>query len=246
MPKRAKGTGSIREKTVKRSGKEYTYWEGRVTIGHDPKTGRQKQKCFGGKTREDVIQKMQTAGMSVTDCACRNRDTDKNKYGSLNAYLSIYKRDNFTCQDCGRVWKEGDTFNIHHIVPVSKGGGDELDNLILLCQPCHVKRHTKPCNQRSYEDILRDIESIRVEVNVDGDYPTQIPIKPLNKVNDFRVDPIGISVSHAAALIGVSKPKVYELMENEKDFPACRLGGRTIISLQGLREWFRGKVRAKV
>ena len=167
---------------------------------------------------------------------------NRNPWG-LGTYLSIYKRDNFTCQDCGRVWKEGDMFNIHHIVPVSKGGGDEPTNLILLCKPCHMKRHTKPCNILSREKLQG---MMGIQVQVDDEYPTQIPIKPLNNVNDFRVDPIGISVSQAAALIGVSKPKVYELMENEKDFPACRLGGRTIISLQGLRDWFRGKVRAKV
>ena len=42
--KTANGGGSIRKKTVMKNGKEYTFWEGRVTIGVDPITGRQKQK----------------------------------------------------------------------------------------------------------------------------------------------------------------------------------------------------------
>ena len=29
----AQGTGSIRKKTVLREGREYTYWEARVTVG---------------------------------------------------------------------------------------------------------------------------------------------------------------------------------------------------------------------
>ena len=34
----AQGSGTIRKKTVTRKGQQYTYWEGRVTIGHDPGT----------------------------------------------------------------------------------------------------------------------------------------------------------------------------------------------------------------
>ena len=50
----AQGAGNIRKKTVTRSGKEYTYWESRVTIGYDPGTGRQIQKSFTGKTQRNV------------------------------------------------------------------------------------------------------------------------------------------------------------------------------------------------
>lgn len=58
---------------------------------------------------------------------------------------------------------------------------------------------------------------------------------------DFNVEPIGISASQAAALLGVSKPKIYELM-SRKDFPACKLGGRTVISYDGLKEWIKREV----
>ena len=34
-------------------------------------------------------------------------------------------------------WSHG--CEIHHIVPVSKGGSDAYDNLILLCPNCHKK-----------------------------------------------------------------------------------------------------------
>ena len=48
--KNAKGGGTIRKKTVTRSGKEYTYWEARLTVGRDPGTGKQIQRSFTGKT----------------------------------------------------------------------------------------------------------------------------------------------------------------------------------------------------
>ena len=40
----ASGAGTIRKKTVKRKGKEYTYWEARYTAGYDSGTGKQIQR----------------------------------------------------------------------------------------------------------------------------------------------------------------------------------------------------------
>lgn len=31
--------------------------------------------------------------------------------------------------------------NVHHIKPVSEGGGDEPENLITLCKDCHKEVH---------------------------------------------------------------------------------------------------------
>lgn len=56
--KSAAGSGNIRKKTVVRSGKEYTYWEARVTVGFDPATGRQRQRSVSGKTQKEVAQKL--------------------------------------------------------------------------------------------------------------------------------------------------------------------------------------------
>ena len=61
----AAGAGSIRKKTVKRNGREYTYWEGRITVGFDPGTGKQVQKSFTGKTQKEVREKMQAAAVAV-------------------------------------------------------------------------------------------------------------------------------------------------------------------------------------
>lgn len=44
-------------KTVIRNGVSYKYWEARVTTSYDPKTGRQKQRSFLGKTQKEALQK---------------------------------------------------------------------------------------------------------------------------------------------------------------------------------------------
>ena len=63
----AQGTGSIRKKTVTNNGKEYIYWEARITIGRDPGTGKQLQQSFSGKTLKEVREKMQAAAVSVNE-----------------------------------------------------------------------------------------------------------------------------------------------------------------------------------
>ena len=50
------------------------------------------------------------------------------------------------------------------------------------------------------------------------------------------MDRITISVNEAAQMLGVSRPTLYALMKN-KDFPAFKLGGRRLISREGLVKW---------
>lgn len=47
---------------------------------------------------------------------------------------------------------------------------------------------------------------------------------------------LGLSVTEAAALLGVSRPTVYELI-NREDFPSFRIGTRRVISRAGLERW---------
>ena len=63
--KAAAGTGTIRKKTVTRSGKQYTYWEARFTAGYDPGTGKQVQRSITGKTQKEVAQKLKAATAAI-------------------------------------------------------------------------------------------------------------------------------------------------------------------------------------
>jgi 5-methylcytosine-specific restriction endonuclease McrA len=69
---------------------------------------------------------------------------------------AIYLKSQGKCIDCGLVCGGGwvvnwsgrvrtfeltGTHEIHHIIPLNKGGTSDSKNLILLCIPCHKKRH---------------------------------------------------------------------------------------------------------
>lgn len=50
--------------------------------------------------------------------------------------FEVFKRDSFTCQYCGR--KAPDVIlHVDHITPVSKGGTNDLMNLVTACQECN-------------------------------------------------------------------------------------------------------------
>ncbi|MBQ2653035.1 MAG: HNH endonuclease [Methanobrevibacter sp.] len=52
----------------------------------------------------------------------------------------VFKRDNYTCVECGARKDDGATLHVDHVVPVSKGGSDELDNLQNLCSDCNLNK----------------------------------------------------------------------------------------------------------
>lgn len=56
----------------------------------------------------------------------------------------VYKRDNYTCQNCGRQGgPHGNAeLHAHHKVPKSKGGSHDLNNLKTLCTYCHDAVHS--------------------------------------------------------------------------------------------------------
>lgn len=56
----------------------------------------------------------------------------------------VFKRDNYTCQYCGQV---GGKLEADHIIPFSKGGSDEMSNLITSCRKCNRQKKDKSANE---------------------------------------------------------------------------------------------------
>lgn len=63
---------------------------------------------------------------------------------SYAARYKLFERCGARCQICGAAARDGATLEIDHIVPVSKGGGSELDNLQVLCLACNRGKSDRP------------------------------------------------------------------------------------------------------
>ena len=67
----------------------------------------------------------------------------------------VLDRDGRRCQQCGGVGK----FEIHHLIPLSKGGTNDLGNLTTLCRSCHINAHKKGLteSEKAWQALVRDL-----------------------------------------------------------------------------------------
>ncbi len=63
----------------------------------------------------------------------------------------IFQRDNYQCKSCGKTHLET-KLNIDHIIPLAKGGSNDISNLQTLCQACNQlkKHHFDPRFKRNF------------------------------------------------------------------------------------------------
>lgn len=116
-------------------------------------------KCCGCQEplNEDEIFKLaEPCGVDICDrCASRVVDSYNQWHGgcsynsvkqkyprkSISAVvkLKIFQRDGFRCKHCGT----SEALTIDHIHPISKGGGNEDENLQTLCVSCNSRKGVK-------------------------------------------------------------------------------------------------------
>lgn len=75
--------------------------------------------------------------------------------GSAGGYRNhIFRRDDYTCQKCGAIHRVINEYGIplpttdgkldlHHILPVARGGTNNPDNLVTWCRDCHKRWHAE-------------------------------------------------------------------------------------------------------
>lgn len=54
------------------------------------------------------------------------------------------------------------------------------------------------------------------------------------------MDKLAYSITEAAQVLGVSRPTVYALIKTP-GFPVFQIGGRKLVSVEGLRDWVRNQ-----
>lgn len=69
----------------------------------------------------------------------------KRKSISKKIRFEVFKRDSFTCQYCG-AHPPSVVLHIDHILAVSKGGANSIENLITACEPCNLGKGARDLN----------------------------------------------------------------------------------------------------
>ncbi len=71
--------------------------------------------------------------------AARDPKTN-NRYGrSWKRIRDRYIKAHPLCEECQKQGKLTPAEEVHHILPLSKGGGNEKSNLMALCKSCHSR-----------------------------------------------------------------------------------------------------------
>ena len=106
--------------------------------------GTQEDSTFSKERYEKYIESMQNtlleSKMMLEDIQNIQKDyiQDIRKIPS-DVRQKVWKRDNGRCIKCGSKKK----LQFDHIIPVSKGGDDSVENIQILCQECNLKKQRK-------------------------------------------------------------------------------------------------------
>jgi len=84
----------------------------------------------------------------------KRKEAIKRKVIPKKVRFEVFKRDSFTCQYCGRK-APNVLLVIDHIEPVSKGGTDDILNLISACKDCNAGKSARKLSDTSVLDKQR-------------------------------------------------------------------------------------------
>ena len=71
----------------------------------------------------------------------KTKKSKKRQPISAKTRLKVLDRDNYACQICGATIADGATLHIDHIIPLSKGGTSDENNLQVLCKHCNLAKN---------------------------------------------------------------------------------------------------------
>ena len=92
-----------------------------------------------GRTAEALA----TRAPAADEQAERRRDVDRRRKrgGWSDLRLAAFKRDNYRCVYCGADVTSKPQCD--HVIPISRGGENLLDNLATSCRACNSRKHAR-------------------------------------------------------------------------------------------------------
>lgn len=80
---------------------------------------------------------LSAASLAAVECDARTQDARGHEHAAVPPAVrrAVMNRDGYRCRmpGCGKTH----FLEVHHLVPRSRGGGNEPDNLVTLCSSCH-------------------------------------------------------------------------------------------------------------
>lgn len=94
------------------------------------------KKLVRGLLREAIIASSPPKSKKNKKKKTAKTKTKRSRYISASTRVDVLRRDNHRCVFCGVSAKKAE-LQIDHIIPFSKGGSNQIDNLQTLCINCN-------------------------------------------------------------------------------------------------------------
>lgn len=136
---------SARQRAYHKANKETINAAKRQQYAQDPEPAKRQAKAWA-KTNKKRVAKNNKAWVKANPDRVRasqhkHRSAVQGNGGSYTAaeWKTLCKQYNYKCLDCGKRRK----LTADHVVPVSKGGTSNIDNIQPLCSPCNSRKGAK-------------------------------------------------------------------------------------------------------
>ena len=93
---------------------------------------------------------------------CKNELSEREGRQPIPRQLrhQVFLNDGYRCRECGASKEDGATLEIDHIIPVAKGGTNDISNLQTLCKECNRAKYTDEWvgGVSTEETLINDID----------------------------------------------------------------------------------------
>lgn len=114
----------------------YINYQSKKGLVKEKKYKKYNDKEFSNIINEYLVLKKNDRLFEIISRVERSKMSESLRY-------DVFKRDNFKCSICGLSAKDGVKLQVDHIIPISKGGKTEIENLQTLCSRCNIGKSNK-------------------------------------------------------------------------------------------------------
>jgi len=125
--------------------------------------------------------------------------------------FTVFKRDGFACQYCGRT-PPAVTLEVDHITPVSKGGDNDEVNLVTACFDCN--------RGKSSEELTKVPAALATQISERRERAEQ-----LDQYNDFLTQRREVEINHIRGIGHSWHNRLYPTKQQDRwEFAGSRKG----------------------